>query len=122
MKILEPWRIWEIQSRDEEIDYALERGIDVPVTKENNYSMDRNIWHLSHEGMDLEDPWNEPKYDKILQLIVPPEKAPDEPSYVEIEFEKGVPGKVDGKTMDPVELLTYLNKVAGKQRWHSGYG
>ncbi|HOA32119.1 MAG TPA: argininosuccinate synthase, partial [Clostridia bacterium] len=80
MKIIAPWRIWDIKSRDEEIDYALERGIDVPVTKENNYSMDRNIWHLSHEGMDLEDPWNEPKYDKILQLIVPPEKAPDEPS------------------------------------------
>lgn len=114
MKIIAPWRIWDIKSRDEEIDYALKRGIDVPVTKENNYSMDRNIWHLSHEGMDLEDPWNEPKYDKILKLIVPPEKAPDKPAYVEIEFEKGVPVKVDGKAMNSVELLTCLNKVAGE--------
>ena len=77
MKIIAPWRIWDSKSREEEIEYAEKRGIPVPVTKEDNYSMDRNIWHLSHEGMDLEDPANEPNYEKILKMIVPPEKAPD---------------------------------------------
>ena len=114
MKIIAPWRIWDISSREEEIDYANAHGIPVPVTKEDNYSMDRNIWHLSHEGMDLENPWNEPDFDKILKLMVPPEKAPDTPTYLEIEFEKGVPVKVDGKAMEPVEMLMYLNEVAGK--------
>ena len=76
--------------------------------------MDRNIWHLSHEGMDLEDPWNEPQYDKILKLMTTPENAPDEPTYVEIEFEKGIPVKVDGKALKPVEMMEYLNKVAGE--------
>ena len=84
------------------------------MSKKDNYSMDRNIWHLSHEGMDLEDPWNEPQYDKILKLMVSPEKAPDKPTYLELEFEKGVPVKVDGKEMKPVEMLLYLNKVAGE--------
>ncbi len=113
LKIIAPWRIWDIKSREEEIDYAAARGIDVPVTKENNYSMDKNLWHLSHEGQDLEDPWNEPQYDKILQLMVSPEKAPDQPTYVEIEFEKGIPVKVDGKALSPFDLITYLNQVAG---------
>ncbi len=80
LKIIAPWRIWDIKSREEEIDYAAARGIPVPVTKEDNYSMDRNIWHLSHEGMDLEDPANEPNYDKILKLMVSPEKEPDPPT------------------------------------------
>lgn len=114
LKIIAPWRIWDIKSREEEIDYAKARGIDVPVTKEDNYSMDRNIWHLSHEGMDLEDPWNEPQYDKILKLMTTPENAPDTPTYVEIEFEKGIPVKVDGKALKPVEMMEYLNKVAGE--------
>lgn len=114
LKIIAPWRIWDIKSREEEIDYAKARGIDVPVTKEDNYSMDRNIWHLSHEGMDLEDPWNEPQYDKILKLMTTPENAPDKPTYVEIEFEKGIPVKVDGKALKPVEMMEYLNKVAGE--------
>ena len=114
LKIIAPWRIWDIKSREEEIDYAKARGIDVPVTKEDNYSMDRNIWHLSHEGMDLEDPWNEPQYDKILKLMTTPEKAPDKPTYVEIEFEKGIPVKVDGKVLPPVEMMEYLNRVAGE--------
>jgi argininosuccinate synthase len=114
MKVLAPWRIWDIKSRDEEIDYANERGIPVPVTKETNYSKDENLWHLSHEGMDLEDPWNEPNLDKILELMVSPEKAPDKPTYVEFEFEKGIPVAVDGKKMKPVEMLKYLNKVAGE--------
>lgn len=113
MKILAPWRIWDIKSRDEEIDYAQARGIEVPVTKENNYSKDENLWHLSHEGMDLEDPANEPNLDKILELMVSPEKAPDTPTYVTIKFEKGIPVEVDGQKMGPADLLRYCNKVAG---------
>ena len=114
MKIIAPWRIWDIKSREEEIEYAEARGIPVPVTKEDNYSMDRNIWHLSHEGMDLEDPANEPNYDKILKMIVPPEKAPDKATYITIDFEKGVPVAIDGKRYDSaVELLTKVNEIAG---------
>lgn len=113
LKIIAPWRIWNIKSRDEEIDYANARGIPVPVTKKDNYSMDQNIWHLSHEGMDLESPANEPQYEKILKLMVSPEKAPDQPTYVEIDFEKGIPVCVDGKITGPVAILEYLNKVAG---------
>ena len=114
MKIIAPWRIWDIKSREEEIEYAEARGIPVPVTKEDNYSMDRNIWHLSHEGMDLEDPANEPNYEKILKMIVPPEKAPDKATYITIDFEKGVPVAVDGKKYDSaVELLTKVNEIAG---------
>ena len=114
MKILAPWRVWDIKSRDQEIDYAAARNIPVPVTKETNYSKDENLWHLSHEGMDLEDPANEPDLDKILELMVSPEKAPDKATYVTIKFEKGVPVEVDGKKMDPVSLLKYCNKVAGE--------
>ncbi len=114
MRIIAPWRLWDIKSRDEEIDYANERGIPVPVTKKDNYSMDRNIWHLSHEGQDLEDPENEPQYERLLQLMVSPEQAPDQPTYVEIEFEKGIPVRVDGKVTDDIEMLTYLNRVAGQ--------
>ena len=114
MRIIAPWRLWDLKSRDEEIDYANERGIPVPVTKKDNYSMDRNIWHLSHEGQDLEDPENEPQYERLLQLMVSPEQAPDQPTYVEIEFEKGIPVRVDGKVTDDVEMLTYLNRVAGQ--------
>ncbi len=114
LKIIAPWRVWDIKSREEEIDYAAAHGIDVPVTKEDNYSMDRNIWHLSHEGMDLENPANEPDYDKILKLMVSPEKAPDTPTYVEIGFEKGIPVAIDGKRYDSaVELLKKANELAG---------
>ena len=113
MKILAPWRVWDIKSRSEEIDYAEARGIPVPVTKENNYSKDENLWHLSHEGMDLEDPANEPNLDKILELMVSPEKAPDKPTYVTFKFEKGIPVEVDGQKLSPVEMLKYCNKVAG---------
>ena len=114
MKIIAPWRIWDIKSREEEIEYAIARDIPVPVTKEDNYSMDRNIWHLSHEGMDLEDPANEPQLDKILKMITPPEKAPDTPTYIEIGFEKGIPVSIDGVKYGAVELLTKLNKIAGE--------
>ena len=113
LKIIAPWRIWDIKSREEEIEYAEARGIPVPVTKEDNYSMDRNIWHLSHEGMDLENPANEPNLDKILKLMVSPEKAPDTPTYVEIEFEKGVPVAIDGVRYESaVELLKKANELA----------
>lgn len=113
MKIIAPWRIWDIKSREDEIDYAEARGIPVPVTKDNNYSMDRNVWHLSHEGQDLEDPWNEPVYDKILKLSVSPEKAPDEPTYIELEFEKGVPVKLNGEALDALTMLKKLNEIGG---------
>lgn len=114
LKIIAPWRIWDIRSREDAIDYATERNIPIPVSKSTNYSRDRNIWHLSHEGSELENPANEPIYDRLLQLSVSPEKAPDKPTYVEIEFEKGVPVKVDGKKLSPVKLLEYLNKIGGE--------
>ena len=113
-KIIAPWRIWDIKSREDAIDYAQERGIPIPVTKKDNYSMDRNLWHLSHEGLDLEDPWNEPQYDKILKMIVPPEEAPDKPAYVEIYFERGIPVRVNGIEHPPVELIEVLNKIGGE--------
>jgi argininosuccinate synthase len=114
LKIIAPWRIWDLKSRDEEIDYANARGIPVPVTKANNYSMDQNLWHLSHEGMDLEDPANEPQYEKILEMCVTPEQAPDKPTYVEIDFERGIPVRVDGEALTPVEILKKLNTVGGE--------
>jgi argininosuccinate synthase len=109
LKIIAPWREWDIQSREQEVDYAAAHDIPLPVTKENNYSMDRNLWHLSHEGMDLEDPANEPKSSMLL-ICTPPEQAPDEPTYLEIEFEQGIPTKVDGKTFSPADLIMYLNE------------
>ena len=114
LKIVAPWRLWDIRSREDAIDYATARNIPIPVTKKDNYSMDRNIWHLSHEGSDLEDPWNEPQYDKLLKLMVPPEKAPDNPTYVEIYFEQGIPKKVNGVEYAPVELLETLNRLGGE--------
>jgi len=112
MKIIAPWRIWDIKSREEEIEYAKERNIPVPVTKERPYSMDRNLWHLSHEGADLEDPANEYQ-DEMLMMITPPEKAPDKPTYVEIEFKEGIPVAVDGQELKPVQLIEKLNELAG---------
>ena len=113
MDIIAPWRIWDIKSREEEIAYAEERNIPLKITRETNYSKDMNLWHLSHEGLDLEDPANEPDYDKILELSVSPEKAPDKPTYVTISFEKGVPVALDGKKMDGVTLIRELNKIGG---------
>ncbi|MFZ5648848.1 MAG: argininosuccinate synthase [Bacillota bacterium] len=112
LKIVAPWREWDIRSREDAIDYASARGIPVPVTKARPYSMDRNIWHLSHEGGDLEDPALEPPGD-VLLLTVAPEKAPDRPTYVEIGFESGVPVSLDGRESDPVTLLEKLNEVGG---------
>jgi argininosuccinate synthase len=114
LKIIAPWRIWDIKSRDDAIDYAQKRNISIPVSKKANYSMDRNLWHLSHEGSDLEDPWNEPQYKKLLKLMKTPEDAPDEPEYVEICFDKGIPVSINGNEDKPVELIEELNKIAGR--------
>ena len=113
MKIIAPWRIWDIKSRDEEIDYAEAHNIPLKINRETNYSKDKNIWHLSHEGLDLEDPANEPMYDKILEMGVTPEKAPDKATYVTISFEKGVPVAVDGKKMKGSDIVRKLNELGG---------
>ena len=115
MAIIAPWREWDIKSRDEEIDYAEAHHIPLKINRETNYSKDKNLWHLSHEGLDLESPANEPQYNKpgFLELGVSPEQAPDKPTYVKIHFEKGVPTAVDGQEMDGVALIEYLNKVGG---------
>ena len=114
MTIIAPWRIWNIKSRDEEIDYAEAHKIPLKITRETSYSKDKNLWHLSHEGLDLEDPANEPKYDDILEMGVSPEKAPDEPTYLTLTFEKGVPVALDGKKLGSVELMHKLNEIGGK--------
>jgi len=112
LKIIAPWREWNIRSREEAIDYANHHGIEVPVSKEKIYSSDRNIWHISHEGGDLEDPANEPQ-DHLYTLTVPPESAPDQPTYVEVGFEGGIPVSLDGKRYAPVALLEELNRMGG---------
>ena len=114
LKIIAPWRIWDIKSREDAIDYATARNIPIPVSKKDNYSMDRNLWHLSHEGQDLENPWNEPQYEKLLKLMVSPERAPDKASYVEIFFEQGIPKKVNGVEYSPVKLIEVLNKAGAE--------
>lgn len=112
--IIAPWRIWDFKSREQEIDYAKKKGIPVPVTKEKIYSVDNNLWHISHEGGDLEDPWNEPK-NSLYDIVVPPENAPDEPEYVVLEFEKGIPVKVNGKSYaSPSKMIEELNLIAGR--------
>ncbi len=113
LKIIAPWRTWDITSREEELEYLAKRGIDYPVSKEENYSRDGNIWHLSHEGLELEDPLNEPNYKKLLKLTVTPETAPDTPTYVQIDFEKGIPFALNGVAMDPVTLMIKLNEIGG---------
>ncbi len=116
MKIIAPWREWDIKSRDEEIDYAEAHNIPLKINRETNYSKDKNLWHLSHEGLDLEDPANEPKYDKkgFLEMGVSPEMAPDRATYVTISFEKGVPVAVNGEKLGSVEIITTLNKLGGE--------
>ncbi|MCH5300632.1 MAG: argininosuccinate synthase [Ruminococcus sp.] len=116
MKIIAPWRTWEFKSREDEIEYAEKMNIPLKINKETNYSKDKNIWHLSHEGLDLENPANEPMYNKegFLEMGVSPEQAPDEPTYVTISFEKGIPVAVDGVKMGGVEIVTKLNELGGK--------
>ena len=116
MEIIAPWREWDIVSRDQEIDYAEAHNIPLKINRETNYSKDKNLWHISHEGMDLEDPANEPLYNKkgFLELGVSPEQAPDVPTYVTIHFEKGIPTAVDGVEMDGVSVIEKLNELGGK--------
>ena len=114
IKIIAPWRIWDIQSREDAMEYLEKRGIEVPMKKEQSYSRDQNIWHLSHEGLELEDPLAEPNYRRLLQLSVSPEDAPDAPEYVSIDFEKGIPVKLNGNSMSPVLILEALNEIAGR--------
>ena len=114
MDIIAPWRTWEFKSREDEIAYAEAHNIPLKITRETNYSKDKNLWHLSHEGLDLEDPANEPKYDQILEMGVTPEKAPDEPTYITISFEKGIPVKLDGEALDGVTMIEKLNEIGGK--------
>jgi len=113
LKIIAPWRTWDISSREEEIEYLEKRGIEVPMKKDDSYSRDRNLWHISHEGLELEDPANEPNYDKILELGVSPEKAPDKAAYISIGFDKGIPVSLDGQKMSALEIITKLNKLGG---------
>ena len=116
MAIIAPWRIWDLKSREDEIAYAEAHDVPLKITRETNYSKDKNLWHLSHEGLDLENPANEPQYNKpgFLELGVSPEQAPDTPTYLTIHFEKGIPTAIDGKEMGAVELVEYLNKVGGE--------
>ena len=114
LKIIAPWRMWDISSREDAIDYANKHGISVPVTKEKIYSRDQNLWHISHEGGDIEDLTTEHQEDILYLMTTSPEKAKNDPTYVEISFEKGWPVKVDGKALAPVELLETLNKIAGE--------
>ncbi len=116
MPIIAPWREWELKSREEEIDYAQAHNVPLKITRETNYSKDKNIWHLSHEGLDLEDPMNEPQYKKdgFLEMGICPELAPDEPEYVTVHFEQGVPTMVNGEKLGSVEIVKKLNEIGGK--------
>lgn len=116
LEIIAPWRIWDIKSRDQEIEYAEAHNVPIKITRETNYSKDMNLWHLSHEGLDLEDPANEPQYNKkgFLELGVSPDQAPDKPTYVTIHFEKGIPTSLNGEKMDGVKLIKTLNKLGGE--------
>ena len=116
MKIIAPWRIWDIKSREEEIDYAEAHNVPLKISRETNYSKDKNLWHLSHEGLDLEDTGNEPQYGKpgFLEMGVGPEQAPDEPTYVTIDFEKGIPVALDGTAMSAKDIIYHLNDIGGK--------
>ncbi|MFV0413799.1 MAG: argininosuccinate synthase [Oscillospiraceae bacterium] len=113
LAVIAPWREWDIQSREQAIDYAEAHNVPLKINRETNYSKDKNLWHLSHEGLDLEDPANEPKYDKILELSVSPEQAPDKATYVSIAFEEGIPVAVDGEKLDGVALIEKLNALGG---------
>jgi argininosuccinate synthase len=114
MEVIAPWRIWDISSREQEIEYLEKRKIPVPMKKSDSYSRDDNLWHISHEGLDLEDPWNEPKLEgDMLKMTTAPSKAPDAPEYVTLEFEAGVPVALNGKKLDGVSLIKALNVIAG---------
>ncbi len=111
--VIAPWRTWELTSREDEIEYAKKHSIPLNISKKTNYSKDENLWHLSHEGLDLENPANEPDYDKILELSVSPKKAPDKETIVTIGFEQGIPTSLNGKNLSPLNLILALNKLGG---------
>ena len=115
MHVIAPWREWSIKSRDEEIDYAEAHNIPLRISRETNYSKDKNMWHLSHEGLDLENPWNEPQYEKpgFLEMSVSPLQAPDTPTYIEMEFEKGIPVSLNGEKMSAKDIILKLNEIGG---------
>lgn len=113
MDVIVPWRTWNIKGRDEAYDYALKHNIPLKFNKENSYSKDKNIWHLSHEGLDLEDPKNAPKYDEILEMGVTPERAIDEATFVELGFTSGLPNSIDGNNMKLIDIINYLNNIGG---------
>ena len=112
--IIAPWRIWNLKSREDEIEYAEKHNIPLKINRETNYSKDKNLWHLSHEGLDLENPENEPQYDKILEMGVTPQKAPDKEEQIVIDFEKGIPVSLNGKKMSVLDLILKLNEIGGK--------
>ena len=116
LEIIAPWRVWDIKSREQEIEYAESHNIPLKINRETNYSKDKNLWHLSHEGLDLENPANEPQYEKknFLEMGVSPIQAPDKPSYITIGFEKGIPTTLKGKELNGVEMVEALNKIGGK--------
>ena len=117
IKVIAPWRmtdVWTMQSREDEIEYCKAHGIDLPFSTDSSYSRDRNLWHISHEGLELENPALEPNYDHLLVMSVSPEKAPDEPEYVTMTFEKGVPTSVNGKSMKVADIIKELNVLGGK--------
>ena len=115
MPIIAPWRIWDIKSREEEIEYAEAHNVPLKINRETNYSKDKNLWHLSHEGLDLEDTGNEPQYEKpgFLEMSVSPLQAPDVPTYIELDFEQGIPVALDGKKMSAKEIILALNEIGG---------
>ena len=129
MAIIAPWREWSIKSREEEIDYAEAHDIPLRINRETNYSKDKNLWHLSHEGLDLENPAKEPQYDKpgFLEMGLSPEQAPDKPTYVTVSFEKGIPVAIDGEKLGAVEIVEKLNKLGGENGigistcWRTGW-
>ena len=116
MPIIAPWREWDIKSREEEIDYAEAHNIPLKINRETNYSKDKNLWHLSHEGLDLENPGNEPQYEKpgFLEMSVSPLQAPDEPTYITLDFEQGAPVALNGESMSAKEIILKLNELGGK--------
>ena len=114
LEIIAPWRIWDIQSREDAMKFLEDRGITPPVKKDDSYSRDRNLWHLSHEGLELENPAMEPNYDRLLKLSVSPEAAPDKPEYVELDFKQGIPVKLNGEELSPATLVAELNEIAGR--------
>ena len=114
MPVIAPWRTWNIKSREDEIEYAEKHNIPLKINRETNYSKDKNLWHLSHEGLDLENPLNVPQYDKILEMGVTPQKAPDKEEIIKLTFEKGVPVALNDKKMSTLDIILKLNEIGGK--------